>query len=59
MRRDAVLRKTHGHPGNYAANYSAEAVLADVLELLDDVKEASTYASVDEALNREDGRYRP
>ena len=28
MHRDAVVRKTHGHPGNYAANYAAEAVLA-------------------------------
>ena len=25
MHRDAVVRKTHGYPGNYAANYAAEA----------------------------------
>ena len=59
MHRDAVVRKTHGYRGNYAANYAAEVVLADVLELLDDVQESSTYASADEALNRGDGRDRP
>ena len=48
-------RRSPGDPGAYGYMMG----LADALDILADVDKGRTSPSVDEALNRGDGRYRP